>query len=63
MKFSLDDEVVEAFKFSITDNGTTIDPENEQDWYSLALGWALGRGYGIHDSHTFAIFASDNGLI
>lgn len=32
-----------------------IDPNNEEDWYSLALGYALGKGVSVTTAHQFAL--------
>ena len=28
-----------SFKRNVHDHSAEIDPDNEQDWYSLTLGW------------------------
>ena len=43
-----------AFANAIHDKATETDPSNEQDWYSLTLGWAIGKGFTPDDAHDFA---------
>jgi len=43
-----------TFRVTIHDRSAEIDPDNEQDWYSLTLGWALAKGLSIEQSHKFA---------
>lgn len=43
-----------SFKIHVHNHGTEIDPDDEQDWYSLTLGWALAKGLSIEQSHKFA---------
>lgn len=31
-----------------------IDPYNSEDWYSLALGWAIAKGISPEEAHEFA---------
>jgi hypothetical protein len=53
MKTSIE-ELTKLWKEIVFDNSNTIDEDNEQDWYSLALGFALGKGENPDDSHKFA---------
>ena len=32
-----------------------VDPGNEQDWFSLTLGWAIAKGLEPEEAHKFAI--------
>lgn len=50
------EDLVSQFKTEVDDLGKEIDPSNEQDWFSLTLGWAIGKGLNIEDAHDFAIF-------
>jgi len=45
-----------TFKNEVTDNASKIDPSQEQDWYSLILGWALAKGLSPKDAHDFALY-------
>ncbi len=31
-----------------------IDPYHSEDWYSLALGWAIAKGIPPEEAHEFA---------
>ena len=48
-------EILEhAFESEMHLQGKEIDPDDELDWYSLTLGWAIGRGMKIEDAKNFA---------
>jgi hypothetical protein len=47
-------ELVTLWKSQVYDKGEEIDPTNEQDWYSLAIGWALGKDLTPDEAHAFA---------
>lgn len=48
------EKLTQEWKKEVFDNSDNVDPENSQDWYSLALGFALGKGCNPDDSHKFA---------
>lgn len=48
------------WKRTVYDEWREIDPSHEQDWYSLALGWALGKGATPADAHQFATEVNNN---
>lgn len=50
------DHWCELFATEITDRETEIDESEEQDWYSLSLGWALGKGLSVDESHALSIY-------
>lgn len=39
--------------------GRRIDPNEEQDYYPMSLGFALAKGYTPGQAHAFAIWARD----
>ena len=43
-----------SFKNEVSDRAEEIDPSNEQDWYSLTLGWGIGKGLSPDEAHDFA---------
>ena len=43
------------FHTNVFNARATIDPENNEDWFSLAYGWALGRGCDPKEANNFAI--------
>ena len=43
-----------AFVIQINNRAEEIDPTSEQDWYSLTLGWAIGKGLTSDEAHDFA---------
>jgi hypothetical protein len=46
----------EMFRKEIQPQADKIDPSQEQDWYSLVLGWALGKGMGCRTAHAFSCY-------
>lgn len=46
----------ERFKREVHDKASEIDPNNEQDWFSLTLGWAIATGQPPEEAHEFARF-------
>lgn len=46
--------LVEEFEDKVSNKGAEIDSDDEQDWYSLTLGWALAKGFNPDDAHDFA---------
>lgn len=49
-----------AFKEEVTDRASDVDPDNEQDWGSLTLGWALAKGMTPNEANEFATFVRYN---
>lgn len=47
---------VKNFKLEVADRAHEIDPNNEQDWFSLTLGWAIAKGFSPEAAHEFASF-------
>jgi hypothetical protein len=43
-----------AFKKELSDKSFEVDPSDEQDWYSLTLGWAIAKGLSPKDAHKFS---------
>lgn len=44
------------FKIEVSDRSDRIDPDNREDWRSLAVGWAIGKGLKPEDAVDFAIY-------
>jgi hypothetical protein len=43
------------FEVEVHNRASEVDPDNEQDWFSLTLGWAIGKGLKPEDAHEFAL--------
>jgi hypothetical protein len=50
-------------KEQLTDKAAQIDPDNEQDWESMGLGWALAQGMTINEAREFVTSAHFAGLL
>lgn len=48
------DQITKEWKQDVYDRSDRVDPENGEDWYSLALGYALGKGHSPEFSIKFA---------
>lgn len=46
--------LVLVFKKQVCDRDDDIDPNDDQDWYSLSIGWALAKGLEPQDAYQFA---------
>jgi len=44
----------EQFENEVDNLAEQVDPNDEQDWGSLTLGWALGKGLSPEDANDFA---------
>ena len=55
MDASLQSELIKQFAVECHDRGSEIDPDNERDWLSLTLGWALAKGLTPSQAHDFAL--------
>ena len=47
---------VALFKTECHDRAEEIDSSNEQDWFSLTLGWAIAKGIPPDDAHSLATY-------
>lgn len=51
-----DDKMVALFKSEVHDRATEIDPDDEHDWRSLTLGWALAKGMTPDEADEFSVY-------
>jgi hypothetical protein len=49
------EELIELFKAECHDRATEIDPDSEEVWSSLTLGWAIAKGLSPEEARDFAI--------
>ncbi len=56
LMFTPDQTMVDQFKTEASDRASEIDPQNEQDWYSLTLGWAIAKGLSPANAIFFACY-------
>lgn len=49
-------ELIEQFKTEVSDRASEIDDSDSEDWFSLTIGWAIGKGLSPEESHMFAIY-------
>jgi hypothetical protein len=50
------DTLQAQFKTECHDHGSEIDPENNHDWLSLTIGWAIAKGLSPDNANDFAIY-------
>lgn len=55
-QWTLADPLVQQFKREVHNNAEAIDLSDGQDWYSITLGWAIGKGLSPAEAHAFALF-------
>lgn len=44
------------FKAEVSGRAKQVDPSNEQDWFSLTLGWAIAKGMTPKVAYNFALY-------
>jgi len=49
-------EAEKMFKADVHDLAALVDPDNEQDWYSLTLGYFIGKGEDPESAHDLALY-------
>jgi hypothetical protein len=50
-------ELIAHYRADIVARGAQLDPDNEEDWESMALGYAIGRGWSVEDALEFSRIA------
>jgi len=50
----MNQELIALFKTECHDRASEIDFNNERDWYSITLGWAIAKGLSPDDAHDVA---------
>jgi hypothetical protein len=43
-----------VFQHEIAERAKEVDPENQHDWHSLTIGWAIAKGLRPNDALEFA---------
>ncbi len=59
MSETIKDEYVKylpMFKTEVTKNSKEIDFSNELDWFSLTIGWAIGKGLTPNEAWKLATY-------
>lgn len=52
------DNLLQEYRDTVSSKAEEIDPSNEQDWYSMCLGWGLAKGLSVEQAHSFALHVS-----
>jgi hypothetical protein len=47
---TLDESLIDDFKKNISDNASSVDPEDQRDWFDLSYGYFLGREKSPEDA-------------
>jgi len=45
--------LLKQFELEVYNKSDEIDPGDEKDWYSITLGWAIGKGETPAKAHDF----------
>jgi len=48
--------LTKLFKVEVNDHSSKVDPDDEEDWKSLTLGWALAKGVSPAEARDFASY-------
>lgn len=48
-------DVLRTYGAEILDQADEVDPSNEEDWRSMAIGWAIAKGMSPTDAREFAM--------
>ena len=48
--------LTKLFKVEVVDLGGEVDPDDEEDWKSLTLGWVLAKGVSPAEARDFASY-------
>jgi len=46
--------ILDSWLITVFNEAYEIDPDSELDWFSLAYGFALGKGLGPENARSFA---------
>lgn len=47
-------DVLRTYGAEILDQADEVDPNNEEDWHSMAIGWAIAKGMSPEAARKFA---------
>jgi len=50
------EQLTELLKKEVDDKSKEIDPNNEYDWFSLVLGWAIAKNLSINEAIEFSTY-------
>ena len=56
-------KMASEWKIDVLEKESDIDPNQEEVWYSMALGYALGKGEQPDTAYVFANYLTENRLI
>jgi len=48
--------LAKQFKSEVSDRSKEVDAEDEYDWLSLTVGWALAKGLSPKEAAAFALY-------
>ena len=49
------DKLIAAWKKDVFDKSDKVDPGNELDWFSLAIGYFIAKGLNPEDAYNLSI--------
>ncbi len=56
LKSYFNESLIEQFKTEVSDRAEDVDPSNNEDWFSLTIGWGIAKGLEPEPAHMFAIY-------
>ncbi len=57
------DELARDWTDKVRDRAFEVDPGNEHEWYSLSIGFFLGRGFSADESHEITLELNRRNLL
>lgn len=57
------DQAIALWKEKVWDKEQEIDPNQEEDWGSMAVGFALALGFTPEESYKFMFKLSEKGIL
>jgi hypothetical protein len=52
-----EDRALEKWEKLVYDRASTVDEQDERDWYDMAYGFFLALGFDVEDAHALACVA------
>lgn len=56
LKSYFDEGLIDQFKSEVSDRAEEVDPGNNEDWFSLTIGWGIAKGLDPENAGMFAIY-------
>jgi hypothetical protein len=51
-------DAAKAYKRLVCDQSDEVDPQGEQDWFSMSLGFFMGYGLTLDEAHSLSLWVA-----